>query len=69
MQCEFLRVHEIASSLGVGKGRAYQLIRAGMIPSVRVGGAIRIPRAAWESWIREKGKEAISSLSTGDRGS
>jgi excisionase family DNA binding protein len=60
---EFLRPSELAPLLGVGPSRVYQLIRAGLIPATRVGGAIRIPRTAWEAWVREKGEEAISSLS------
>jgi len=62
MSSVFLKPREVARLLGVGRGRVYQLIRAGQLPVTRVGGAIRIPRAAWEEWIRAKGKEAISSL-------
>ena len=42
----FLRVREVAMILGVVPSRVYQLIASGVLPSVRVGGAIRVPRSA-----------------------
>ena len=59
---ELLRVADIAQSLGLGKSRVYALIACKEIPSVRVGGAIRVPRYAWEEWLRTKGQEAIAGL-------
>lgn len=58
VQSEFLKPTEVAPLLGVGIGRVYQLISAGQIPAVRIGGSIRIPRSAWESWLRQKCEEA-----------
>ena len=34
----------------------------GEVPAVRVGGAIRIPRAAWDEWGRRKAAEALGSV-------
>jgi len=62
METEFLKPAEVADLLGVGRGRVYQLIRAGVIPATRVGGAIRIPREAWGEWVRRKRDEAIAEL-------
>ena len=61
----FLRVHEVAKALGVVPSRVYQLIGDGELPSVRVGGAIRIPRAAWDEWLRKTSEEALRSLRRG----
>jgi excisionase family DNA binding protein len=58
-ELEMLRPAHVAAQLGVGAGRVYQLISKGVIPSVRVGGSIRIPRAAWEAWLRGKSVEAL----------
>ncbi len=60
MQKEMLRASDISSRLGVTTGRIYQLIAAGVIPSVRVGGAIRIPREAWERWLDDQTQRAVT---------
>ena len=52
---EMLRASDVAPMLGVTTGRVYQLIAAGILPATRIGGAIRIPRAAWEAWLRDQG--------------
>jgi excisionase family DNA binding protein len=57
-----MRPADVARELGVSKGRAYALIRAGEVPSACIGGAIRIPRAAWESWLRQRADVALRSL-------
>src|SRR5690349_18129208 len=59
---EFLRPADLAPVLAVGSRRVYQLIAAGVIPSVRVGGAIRIPYAAWTAWLSAKAAEAQASI-------
>jgi excisionase family DNA binding protein len=41
----FLTVKELAELLRVSKRTAYALVRNGEVPSLRVGGSIRIPRA------------------------
>ena len=40
----FLRVPEICEVLQIGRSTAYDLLRCGKIPSIRVGRQIRIPR-------------------------
>lgn len=41
-----LTVEEAARVLRIGRGQAYQAIRCGEIPSVRIGRSIRVPRHA-----------------------
>lgn len=45
-QPAFLTVAEAAQLLRVGRSAAYEAVRTGQLPSVRVGRNIRIPRAA-----------------------
>ena len=59
---EFLRPRDLTGPLGVTKDRVYQMIRAGQIPHVVIGDAIRIPRAAWEAWMAERIAEATASI-------
>jgi len=49
----FLTVNEVAELLRVSTRTAYLLVQTGEVPSVRVGGSIRIPRA---TLVQELGK-------------
>jgi excisionase family DNA binding protein len=46
-----LRPAEAADAIGVSRARAYELIAAGKIPSIRIGTSIRVPVAALRGWI------------------
>lgn len=46
-----LTVEEMASVLRIGRNAAYQLIKDGVICSIRIGRSIRIPRAALIQFI------------------
>ncbi len=48
-----LRATEVATALGIGRSLAYQMIAAGVLPTVRLGRSVRVPRAALEDWIRK----------------
>lgn len=49
-----LRPSEAAKSLGVCRAKLYTLIHAGEIPSIRLGGSIRVPLDALKVVIAEK---------------
>ena len=57
-QVDMLKPSDLAARLGVTTGRVYQLIAEGVIPSVRIGRAIRIPREAWNEWLKEQHRRA-----------
>ena len=59
---EFLRPAEIAPLLGLSTARVYQLIAEGQLPATRVARSIRIPRAAWESWVTEHKARALARV-------
>jgi excisionase family DNA binding protein len=42
---------EAAAECGIRKTLAYKMAADGRLPSIRLGGAIRVPRAALLSWI------------------
>lgn len=50
MQRLFVRPTEAADALGLGRSTIYQLISAGELPAVRVGGSVRIPASALEAF-------------------
>ncbi|NQT73568.1 MAG: helix-turn-helix domain-containing protein [Chloroflexi bacterium] len=37
--------------IGVGRSRMYEYIQQGIIPHIRIGKSIRIPKRALESWV------------------
>jgi excisionase family DNA binding protein len=48
-----LKPTEAAETLGLGRSKTYELIADGTLPSVRVGGSVRIPADALRSWVAE----------------
>jgi len=42
----FLKIEEAAAELRVSRAKAYELVKNGSIPSIQVGGILRVPRAA-----------------------
>jgi excisionase family DNA binding protein len=49
-----LKVPEAAMLLGISPSLAYEWVNAGILPAIRVGNAVRIPRRALEAWIEER---------------
>jgi excisionase family DNA binding protein len=48
---QYLTLKEFAAEHRISIRTAYQLARDGRIPTVRVGGQIRVPRAALTDWV------------------
>jgi excisionase family DNA binding protein len=48
-----ISVPEAAKMLGISRNFAYQLVREGKIPSIRLGKRILIPRIALEEMLRQ----------------
>jgi excisionase family DNA binding protein len=49
----FLRISEAARLLSMSRSAAYAAIRSGQLPSVRVAGKWRVPRAALEQLLEQ----------------
>jgi len=45
-----LRPQEVADFLDISSSKVYQLIHNGSLPSKRIDGAIKIPRADFSEW-------------------
>ena len=50
-----LTVEEMARVMRLSRGSAYEAVRTGAIPSIRIGRTIRIPRAALLALLGEVG--------------
>jgi excisionase family DNA binding protein len=46
MTRETLSVEEAAHVLGIGRGSAYEAVRRGELPAIRIGKRLVVPRAA-----------------------
>jgi len=55
-----LKVEEAAVAMSLGRSKAYELVRRGLLPSVRLGRSVRIPVAALEAWINERAAVAAN---------
>jgi excisionase family DNA binding protein len=53
-----LRPAEAADAIGVSRSKAYELISSGVLPSVRLGGSVRVPVEALRAWIAEQIQQA-----------
>lgn len=48
---ELLRIDEAAQLLALGRSKTYELVLSGVIPSIRIGRSVRVPRARLFAWI------------------
>ena len=49
-----LRPVEAAEALGMGRSKVYELLPSGELPSIRIGGSVRVPVDELQRWIRER---------------
>ena len=56
---------EAAEAIGVSRARAYELIASGKIPSIKIGGSIRVPVAALQDWIARELEQRESVVGVG----
>lgn len=49
-----LTVKDLESELQLGRTRTYELVRSGVIPVIRIGRAVRIPREALRRWVERQ---------------
>ena len=47
-----LRATQVAHLLGLGRSKVYEMMQTGELPIVRIGTAVRVPRAALEAWVQ-----------------
>ena len=49
-----LRPVEAAEAIGIGRSKVYELLASGELPSIRIGGSVRVPVAALHAWIERQ---------------
>ncbi len=58
----YASVKDLARELGISRQKAYVELRAGRIPSIRLGRRFVIPRAAIAEWLRTAGASSSTRL-------
>jgi excisionase family DNA binding protein len=52
-----LRPVEAAEAIGIGRSKVYELLASGELPSIRIGGSVRVPLDKLRDWIDRKSAE------------
>ena len=55
-ESELITIAEVAQLLGISRGRAYELVRARVLPAVHLGRQIRVARRQLQRFIDEGGR-------------
>ena len=53
-----MRAEEVARTLGLSRSKIYQMMSGRALPTVRVGRAVRVPKAALRDWVAHHTNEA-----------
>ncbi len=53
MEKKTLSVPEAGKALGIGRSAAYEAVRTGQLPTIRIGKRILVPVVALEQMLRE----------------
>ena len=57
---DYLTAQDVAERMGISARQVQRLARQGRIPYVRRGRLIRVPVAAWETWLSHQKQEALA---------
>lgn len=60
---KLLKVAQVIEKLNISKGKAYAMIKKGVIPSVNIDGCIRVPEEVLEEMIFRQLKPKIKGKS------
>lgn len=57
-----ITVREAAKELGLSPTTAYRLVAGRQIPTLRLRGRVRVPRAALHQWLESRSREALAGV-------
>jgi len=66
---ELLKPDDVAKILQISKAKAYTLLKEGGIPTIRIGGLVRVRREDLEQYIHELARKHISGEASDSKGS
>ena len=67
MNRELLRVAEVSRLTGLSRGRIYEALRRGLLPSVRIGRQVFVARLQLDRFIEDGGRGLSATASAGAR--
>ena len=50
---DIMSINDLRSALGIGRTKAYELVKSGEIKSIRVGKSIRIPKISLLDYVKQ----------------
>ncbi len=53
-----LRAGEVAKMLGLSRSKAYAMMAAHLVPTVKFGRSVRVPSSALEAWIKANTRQS-----------
>lgn len=53
LEDRLLRAVDVQAQLGMSRAKIYRLMQNKILPTVRIGGSVRVPRKALFKWIEE----------------
>jgi excisionase family DNA binding protein len=53
LEDRLLRAADVQAQLGMSRAKVYRLMQHNILPTVRIGGSVRVPRKALFKWIEE----------------
>jgi len=56
-----ITIPEAAELLGCSRNHAYVMAREGILPTLRLGGKLVVPKARFMAWLEEGGPSATDS--------
>jgi excisionase family DNA binding protein len=51
LEDRLLRAVDVQAQLGMSRAKVYRLMQNNILPTVRIGGSVRVPRKALFKWI------------------
>ena len=48
-----LTAEEVARTLGISRAKTYELLTDGTLPTIRIGGSVRVPLEKLRAWVEE----------------
>ncbi len=60
-----LSVKGTAEALDIGTSKVYQMVASGELPSIRIGGSVRVPVDALKAWVQERSEIATNARPIG----
>jgi excisionase family DNA binding protein len=62
----YLKPSSIAEQLDVHRTQVYKLIKDGTLPHIRIGKSVRVPRSAFEAYLRSRHEAAGAADASGN---